>query len=356
MAEDLGHSRTEPATPRRREEARAKGRVVISMELATGLLLLAAVGVLWFGSSAMGATLVEAVRNGIMCSSSHDLGPQQTRELLTGFLMKGMQALQVPFGLLFVTSLAVMVGQAGFRILPALAAPNWERINPTMGMGRLFSMPALLRGGAATAKVAITCVIAAVLVKGCFARMASFNQQDLPSAAVQTWHIALILGFAVAAAFTLIGAVDYVLQRVRFEASLRMTREELKEEIKREEGDPHIKARIRKLARELSQRRMMRDVPRATVVVTNPIHLAIALRYDKGALGAPRVVAKGAGYVARRIVETARRHGVPVVERKPVAQALYKAVQVGQEIPAALYQAIAEVLAYVYRLRGIDHV
>jgi flagellar biosynthetic protein FlhB len=160
----------------------------------------------------------------------------------------------------------------------------------------------------------------------------------------------LILGLAVAAAFTLIGAVDYFLQRLRFEASLRMTREESKEEIKREEGDLHIKARIRKLARELSQRRMMRDVQRATVVVTNPIHLAIALRYEKGA---PRVVAKGAGCVARRIVETARRHGVPVVERKPVALALYRAAQVGQEIPAALYQAIAEVLAYVCRLRGI---
>lgn len=352
MAEDLGHSWTEAATPRRREEARAQGRVVISLELATGLLLLAAVGVLWFGSRGMGADLMEVVRYGMLRSSINDLGPQQTRELLTGFLMKGMQLLQMLFGLLFVVSLGVMVGQAGFRILPALAAPNWERINPTMGLGRLFSLPALLRGGAATAKVAVTLVLAVVLMKGRFARLAAFDQQGLPSVAAQTWHIVLILGLAVAAAFTLIGAVDYVLQRLRFEASVRMTREELKEEIKREEGDPHIKARIRKLSRELSQRRMMRDVPRASVVVTNPIHLAIALRYDKGELDAPRVVAKGAGYVARRIVETARRHGVPVVERKPVAQALYKAVQVGQEIPAALYQAIAEVLAYVYRLRG----
>src|SRR5579875_2003423 len=240
MAEDLGHSRTEAATPRRREEARAQGRVVISMELATGLLLLAAVGVLWFGSSGMGANMLEVVRYGIMRSSINDLATQQTRELLTGFLMKGMQILQVLFSLLFVASLGVMVGQAGFRILPALVAPNWERINPTVGMGRLISLPALLRGGAATAKVAITCVLAAVLIKGRFARMAAFDQQNLPSVVAQTWHIVLILGFAVAAAFTLIGAVDYVLQRLRFEASQRMTREELKEEIKREEGDPHI--------------------------------------------------------------------------------------------------------------------
>ncbi len=353
MAEDLGHSRTEAPTPRRREEARAQGRVVISMELAAGLLLLAAVGVLWFGSRGMGAELLEAVRYGMLCSSVHDLGPHQTRELLTCFLMRGMQLLEVFFGLLFVVSLGVTVGQAGFRVLPALAAPNWERIDPAAGLRRMFSLPALLRGGAATTKVTLTLVLAVVLTKRRFARLAAFQQQDLPSAAAQTWDMVLLLSLAVAAVFLLVGAADYILQRLRFEASLRMTREELKEEIKREEGDPHIKLRIRKLARELSQRRMMREVPRATVVVTNPIHLAIALRYDKGALGAPRVVAKGAGHVARRIVETARRHGVPVVERKPVAQALYKAVQVGQEIPAVLYQAIAEVLAYVYRLRGL---
>jgi flagellar biosynthetic protein FlhB len=353
MAEDLGQSRTEAPTPRRREEVRAQGRVVVSMELATGLLLLVAVGVLWFGSRGMGTDLLQTVRSGILCSSVRELGQQQTRDLLAHLLMRGMQLLQALFGLLVVVSFGVMVAQAGFRVLPALAAPNWERVNPAAGLGRMFSLPALLRGGAATAKVALTLVLASILMKGRFSRLAAFNQQGLPDTTAQTWDMVLILILTVAVAFTLVGAVDYVLQRLRFEASLRMTREELKEEIKREEGDPHIKIRIRKLARELSQRRMMRDVPRATVVVTNPTHLAIALRYDKVALGAPRVVAKGAGYVARRIVETARRHGVPVVERKPVAQALYKAVQVGQEIPAALYQAIAEVLAYVYRLRGL---
>jgi flagellar biosynthetic protein FlhB len=353
MAEDLGHSRTEAPTPRRREEARSQGRLVVSMELTAGVLLLAVMGVLWFGSRGMGASLLEAVHYGMLHNVARELGPEQTRELLTGLLMRGMQLLGMLFGLLFVVSVGVMVGQAGFRVLPALAAPNWERVNPMGGLGRMLSLPALLRGASASAKVAITFVLAVVLIKGRFARIAVFDQQGLRTTVAQTWDIVLLLGLAVAAAFTLVGAADYLLQRLRFEASLRMTREELKEEIKREEGDPHIKARIRKLSRELSQRRMMRDVPRATVVVTNPIHLAIALRYDKGALGAPRVVAKGAGYVARRIVETARRHGVPVVERKPVAQALYKAVQVGQEIPAALYHAIAEVLAYVYRLRGI---
>jgi flagellar biosynthetic protein FlhB len=353
MAEDFGHSRTEAPTPRRREEARSQGRVAVSMELTAGLLMLAAIGVLWFGSRTMGAGLIESVRVGVMRCSLRELGPEQTNELLTAFLTRGLQLTGLLFGLLFVAALGVMVGQVGFQIMPAVAAPNWERIDPVSGLGRMFSLAALLRGGVTVAKACVTAMLAFLLIRGRLSRLVTLDRQTLASAASQTWDIVLRLGLAVAAAFVVIGVIDYVLQRLRFEASLRMTRDEVKEEIKREEGDPQVKARIRKLARELSQRRMMRDVPRATVVVTNPTHLAIALRYDKGALGAPRVVAKGAGFVARRIVETARRHGVPVVERKPVAQALYKAVQIGQEIPGALYHAVAEVLAYVYRLRGV---
>jgi len=352
MAEELGQSRTEAPTPRRRDEARSEGRVVVSTELTSGLLLLAAVGVLWFSSRGMGASLLEMVRYGVSRLPIQEFGPQQTCETLRGFLTRGAQLLAVLFALLFLAALGVMVGQVGFRMLPELAAPNGERIDPRTGLRRMFSLLALLRGGAVTAKVTIIAVLAVILVKGRFARLATFNRQSLASAVVQTWEIGLLLSLAVAAAFVLVGVVDYILQRLRFESSLRMTREEVKEEIKREEGDPQIKARIRKLARDLSQRRMMRDVPKASVVVTNPTHLAIALRYDKGTQAAPCVVAKGAGYVARRIVETARRHGVPVVEHKPVAQALYKAVRLGQEIPAAMYQAVAEVLAYVYRLRG----
>lgn len=352
MADDFGQ-KTEAPTPRRREEAREQGRVALSMELAAGLLSLAAVGVLWFSSRAIGASLLEAVRHGMLRSRIHELGLERTCELLTEFLTRGLHAMGLLLGVLFVTALAVMVGQAGFRMVPALASPNWERVDPSNGLSRLFSWAALLRGGSAVAKVTAIGVLAALLLKGRFVRLAALDRQTLASAVVQTWELALRLGLMVAAAFVIVGVVDYPLQRVRFEMALRMTRDELKDEIKREEGDPAIKGRIRKLARELSQRRMMRDVPRATLVVTNPTHLAIALRYDKGALGAPKVVAKGAGHIARKIVETARRHGVPVVERKPVAQALYKAVRVGQEIPAALYHAVAEVLAYVYRLRGM---
>jgi len=352
MADDFGQ-KTETATPRRREEAREQGRVAISSDLSAGALMLAAVGVLWFASRTIGAGLLESVRQGMLRCHVPELGPERTREVLMGFLTRGLHMTGTLLGLLFVVALAVMVGQAGFRIVPALAAPNWERLDPMNGVGRMFSWAALLRGGTAFTKTAFTGLLAILLLKGRLPRLAVLDRQPLAAAIGQTWDLVLRLGLMIAAAFMVIGVIDYVLQRVRFEMGIRMTRDELKDEIKREEGDPAVKGRIRKLARELSQRRMMRDVPRATVVVTNPTHLAIALRYEKGALGAPKVVAKGAGYVARKIIETARRHGVPVIERKPVARALYKAVSIGQDIPAALYHAVAEVLAYVYRLRGM---
>jgi flagellar biosynthetic protein FlhB len=162
----------------------------------------------------------------------------------------------------------------------------------------------------------------------------------------------LRLALAIAGALLLLGVGDYLFQLWRHEQLLRMSRQQLKEETKREEGDPQTKARIRRLQREAARKKMFHEVKSATVVVTNPTHLAVALRYDRGAMGAPKVVAKGAGHVAKRIAELARRHNVPVLERKTLAQALFRTVKLNQEIPMAIYHAVAEVLATVYRGRG----
>jgi flagellar biosynthesis protein FlhB len=164
------------------------------------------------------------------------------------------------------------------------------------------------------------------------------------------WRLAVLLGLAIAAAMVVIGLLDYLFQRWRHEQDLKMTRRELKEERREDEGDPHMRARIRKLQREVGQRKMMQEVPNATVVITNPTHIAVALQYERGLTNAPKVVAKGADLLAMQIRRIAGRHGVPVLERKPLAQALYLAVDVDQEIPAEFYHAIAEILAYIYRL------
>jgi flagellar biosynthetic protein FlhB len=356
MAEEFDQQKTEAPTPRRREEARNEGRVAVSSELTGGLLLVTGAVTLTFGGETLVRGLLSAMRHYLSITGARDLDFERSHGLLTGFLFQSGGVLGIPLGVLVVAALGAGLMQAGFRMVPSLLSPRWERISPASGWGRLFSMAAVVRGAVACLKVALVALVAAWVLKGKASQILCFGDQGLATSAQQGWLIASRLALAVAATLALVGVADYLYQRWRHEQSLRMSRQELKDELKREEGDPQLRARIRKMQREMIKKQMFKQVPRATVVITNPTHLAVALRYERQRMSAPRVVAKGAGYVAERITALARRHAVPVVERKPLAQALYKSVQVGQEIPAVLYHTVAEVLAYIYRLRGLANV
>jgi flagellar biosynthetic protein FlhB len=352
MADEFDQSKTEAPTLRRREEAREQGHVAFSSELAAGLLLLAGVLALWYGAHTLTEDMMLSLRLTILTlASPGEFGFEQSRAFIVALVGRGMESLGVFWGLLFLVGLGVGAMQVGFHFLPDLLGPRWEKLSPAQGWKRIFSFAAVMRGVMALVKVAAIIALAAWILRGRTTQIMTFGDGQLSTAAVQGWNIAIRLALACAAGLVLVGVADYAFQRWRYEQALRMTRQELKEEVKREEGDPQMRARLRKMQREMSRKRMMQDVPRSTVVITNPTHLAVALRYERGRMAAPRVVAKGAGFVAMRIVELARRHAVPVVERKPIAQALFKAVKVGQEIPAALYYTVAEILAYVYRLR-----
>lgn len=352
MAEDLGQSRTEDPTPRRREEARQQGQVAYSSDLGGAVILLVAVVGLWLGGERLGGRLLDTLRLDWLSVAVGDFGTLQAHALLATLFGRGLEMLGLLLGLLVVFGVAVAAAQVGFHLTPALLGPKWEKLNPAEGWTRLFSRAALFRGLAAVLKVGLVAALAWWVVRGRGGMVAALGEGGLGYAAAQGWGLVLRLALAVAAALVVLGVGDYLFQRWRLEQSLRMTRQELKEEVKREEGDPHIKGRMRKLQRELAQRRMMAQVPHATVVVTNPTHLAVALRYERGKRGAPRVLAKGRGYVAKRIEMLARRHAVPVVENKPVARALFRGAAVDQEIPSVLYFAVAEVLVYVYGLRA----
>jgi flagellar biosynthetic protein FlhB len=260
--------------------------------------------------------------------------------------------LGVFLGLTVLIGVGVGVLQVGFHVSPGILAPRWEKLAPASGWSRMFSGQAWVRGLVFCLKAALAGAVAFWVVRARTTQLALLPGSTLATTTAQGWALAMRLALAVAAVFLVLGVLDFLYQRWRHTTGLMMSRQELKEELKRDEGDPLLRARIRKLQREAARKRMLQDVPRASVVITNPTHLAIALRYERGVMKAPRVVAKGAGHLAERIVELARRHAVPVLERKPVARALYKAAKVGQEIPAALYYAVAEVLAYVYRLRN----
>jgi len=352
MAEDTGQPRTEAPTPRRREEARRQGQVAVSTDLNAGLLLLAGVLLLWWGAGGAAQGFAEAIRGDVLSSAHKKLDADSLPGLFLLQLGRVAELCGLLLAALFLVGVAVGFLQVGFHFLPELAAIKWERLSPAEGWKKVFSGAAAIRTLTSVLKVAAVLAVAWFMLRSRMEQIRGLGQGTLRESVAAGGEMLFHLAAAAAAALVVLGLVDWTLQRFRLEQSLRMTRQELKEENRLESGDPEMKARLRRLQRELGRRRMMDEVPRADVVVTNPTHLAVALKYERAKMIAPQVVAKGAGEVARKIVETARRHSVPVLERKPLAQALFKAVRVGQRIPAALYVAVAEVLAFVFKQRG----
>lgn len=350
--EDLGQTRTEEPTPRRREEAREQGQVAFSPDLTTGLMLLAALGTLAIVVPAMAQGMIVVLRQGLVDCSPARLEPQQVQGIFARMFGQGMEWLGFFFAMLVVAGIFVTLMQVGFQFVPGLIGFKPEKLSLSNGWGKLFSLSGGMRGLAALLKVAAISLVAYWVLSKRGLDITTVGEMRLAGAAAHAWGTVVHLGMTIAGTLLVLGIADYCFQRWRHEQSLKMTRQELKEDMKREDGDPMVKGRIRRLQREAAQKQMVHDVPKATVVITNPTHLAIALRYAPDEMGAPKVMAKGAGATAHRIVALARQHGVSVVEKKPLAQALFKTVKVGQQIPAALYLAVAEVLAFVFRLRG----
>ena len=345
-------SRTEAPSPRRRQQAREKGSVARSQDLNSAVLLLGAAMTLSF----FGAGMIDGLGE-ILKSLIRQAGTTKFDDASTGILIRqqvfAVAKILLPFLLtIMLIGVLINVTQVGFHISWKAAAPKWERLNPITGFQRFFSVRSLVELGKS-------------ILKLLFVGLALYF--TLQSASLQTpWMFFMptnqIIGemgrllndlfFASAMALLAIGFADFFYQRCDHEQSLKMTKEEVKEEAKQQEGDPKVKGKIRELMIRSSLKRMMKSVPEADVVITNPVHLAVAIKYDRAQNSAPIVVAKGARKVAERIKEIAAENGVPIVENKPLARALFKAVDIGMEIPVDLYKAVAEVLAYVYRIKN----
>lgn len=353
MAEDVDpESKTEDPSPRRREEARRQGQIPFSTELVGAAVLLAAVvGLIYFGRG-IGDGLLDVFRTDLREAFRPDLTPALAQELFTRLLLRALGVLTPFFGALLAAGVAASVAQVGLQITPEKLEFKPDRLNPADGAKRLFSVAALVKGGLGLLKVAAIGGVAYWVLEGRGGVLLTLGRQTLGGAAEAAWALALRLALYLVGATAFIAAIDYFYQRRRFEVGLRMTKQELKDELKQEEGDPQLKHRMRQLARERMKKKMLTAVPKATVVITNPTHYAVALRYTAGD-AAPVVVAKGAGAFAAKIRELARTHSVPLIERPVLARALYAGVKDGQPIPAGLFQAVAEVLAFIYRLRGI---
>lgn len=353
FADGDGGEKTEKATPRRREEARKKGQVFKSADLNSAVILLSGSAALYFTFP----DIVEQIKNFTVVYLVKRASADFSDAYSYYMFIEVMQLLaRIIFPVLlatFVSGVLVSYVQVGVVFSGEPLIPKLERINPVEGFKRIFSRRALMELFKSLGKVVITGYVVYIVVKNHYAQFPRFIDMELWACLVLLSEIVFEIALKVGMVYVIIGVIDYIYQWLEYEKSLKMSKHEIKQEYKETEGDPLIRSRQRQIQRELAMRRMMAEVPRADVVITNPTHFAVALRYDAPRMEAPTVVAKGQDYVALRIREIASEHRVSLVENPVLARTLYFSTQIGDQVPEDLYQAIAEVLAFVYRQKKL---
>jgi len=352
MADDLG-DRTEDATPKRLAEAREEGNVVKSLDLggAFGLLVIT-LALSW---------LVMTMLDQAQALVGHSLQPAVLSQPLdaTGAgdlawqFIKAAGYVAAPILLIaWVAAFSSQFMQVGLLFSTKAATPNFKKLNPWAGLKRLLGISSLVKSGLDSGKVGIVLAVSIWTIVNDSERMVVLPYLSAFQAAGEVARMMYELALRVLAVLLVLGILDFMYQKWKHTRDLRMTKQQVKDEMRQSEGDPEVKRRRMRIQRQIAQQRISSAVPKADVIVTNPEHLAIAIRYDQARMNAPVVVAKGADYLAMQIRLIAMQHGIPIVERKPLARALYKQVGVNQEVPPEFYKAVAEILAYVFRLSG----
>ncbi len=349
-----GGEKTEKATPKKRREARKKGQVFQSREISTTMVLLFVfISLRLFGSNIY-KQLAEFMTK--VFTEYPKIEDLYMPDILLRVFIDGLMVFFKAVGPVLltglITGLIVSYAQVGFLFTLETLKPNFSRISPIAGMKRLFSMKGIVELVKAVLKVAAIGYVTYSYLNGKVQSMMSLMDTDIISAASFIGITSIDLAIRICMVLMVIGAFDFAYQWWEFEKDMKMTKQEIKEEYKQIEGNPEIKAKIKQKQRQMSMRRMMQEVPKADVVITNPTHFACALKYDQKTAAAPVLLAKGQDYTAHRIKEIAKENKVEIVENKPLARMIYDTVEIGQAIPPELYQAVAEVLAFVYSLKG----
>lgn len=354
-----GGEKTEEPTSKKKNDTRNEGKVPKSKELSSGVELIA---FFWLLKLWMGGMGVRFMR---LFSEIYEKIPAYTvywdgkiligdyRVFLNGIIVKILIQLMPFFIVGIVLAFAINMSQFKFQITTKPLQPKFSNLNPISGLKRLFSGPKkIVDVLKSIAKIFIISAVVYDTIKDEWQNVLIFYDMPLNQALELIGSVVINMGLRISYVFMVIAIIDLIYVRWQFKEDLKMTKQEVKDEYKNAEGDPQVKSKIRQKMREVSRRRMMQDVPKADVVITNPTHIAVAIRYDANEGPAPRVLAKGADYLARKIKEIAKENNVEIVENKPLARMLYANVEVGQEIPPELYQAVAEVLAMVYKMQG----
>jgi len=351
MAEESYQERTERATPKKRQEAREKGNVPRSNEVNSAvILLISSLAFVLFGKYMFNGVLIMIQNIYSNCSTIEVTAtslPKLSENIGLNFAF-----LVGPFMLsLMIAGVAANVIQSGITVAGKSIQPKLEKINPLAGFKRLFSIRSFVELVKNILKMVIIFLIGYTTIKGEFNEFFDLANQDITQIMIFIGSLSLKLFLRVGLVFIILAILDFVYQKYDFEKNLKMTKQEIKEEHKQSEGDPLIKSRIRSIQREQARRRMINEIPNADVVIVNPVHVAIALKFNQEEMSAPVVVAKGMRKIALKIKEIAKQHNIPIIEKPVVARLLYKSAEVGHEIPVELYQVVAEILANVYQMK-----
>ena len=348
---DSDQERTQPATPKSREDARKKGQVAKSHEVASVAILLACITYFNFDSTRLVKNLMDNLSGFLRSSGTLLINTNNIQSLAVKWVYEFFILIAPLLLTVLIAAFLANFVQVGFFFSADALAPRFSKIDPVKGFKRLFSLKSFAELIKNIMKLSIVGYVAYFTVKGEVDGLPSLMDRSIGEITAYMGVISFKIILRTSWVLVVLAVLDYVYQRWEHEKGLKMSRQEIKDEFRQTEGDPLIKARIRRIQRDMARKRMMAKVPKADVVITNPDHIAVALEYDQMKMFAPVVVAKGAGFLAERIRELARQNNVPVIENKPLAQVLYKMVKVEEAIPENLYKAVAEVLAYVYGLK-----
>jgi flagellar biosynthetic protein FlhB len=352
LPEEQQHQdKTEKPTPRRRRKAREKGQVAKSNEVMAVVVLLTGLLTLYATGTYLYRNITDLFRQVLGQAHTWDLN----MNTIQAFAMKALESflwLVLPvLVLVFVMAVVAGLAQVGFMFVPSLIKPKLSKLNPMQGLKRIMSKRTLVELFKSIGKVAIVGYVAYATIRGRMTDMASLGHLSVMEILHFVCEVAFLVFLKAAAIMVILAVLDWAFNKWEYEKNLKMSKKEIKDEWKQTEGDPVVRQRIRQTQMKMAQRRMMSQVPQADVVVTNPTHYAVALLYQPGRMDAPTVVAKGQNLIAQKIRDLARAHDVPLVTDPPVAQALYQ-VEVGEVIPLELFEAVAAILAYVYRLKN----
>ena len=348
--------RSEKATAKKRRDARQRGQILKSTEVNTAfssLLMFGLMLLIWPGFTNQLMTLyTDYLSTAVISSADYQITTPTVQALFRQALINGASILAPILGCAFVGGLVINILQVGFLFTTKPLQPKLERISPLKGFKRIFSMRTFTELIKSLLKISLLGYILYSEYKRMLPDFPNFMGLEIYTSFLKIMNTAFSVALKMCLALGAIAAFDFTFQWFKHEKELRMTKQEVKDEYKLSEGDPQIKAKIRQKQRQMSAMRMMEKVPTADVIITNPTHYAIALKYSEGASGAPIVVAKGLDHMARKIKEMAREYKIELVENKPLAQALYSICEIDDEIPAEFYQAVADILVYVYRQKN----